>query len=469
MFGAVCQPRQAFSKTWTKQQGSDGKRLSRNFSLKLSRKSSGQPGTVAVPLGWQLNRCIQPCRRASRNCLRNETVRILHYSERRKQWVQALSTFRAVVDKDASGAELPLRWRLSSVSPPPLAARDWIAQPKPASSESEYTDKAPLFAKIVRSHCFGLPWAALMEMQRQTTDNEGILLAALASASPRASIFHGNVPCEPYPKAFTKDGLVLEIEKKGSRSRHRKPEQAAALVTASRQMPLGILIDPKDDSAVPVFVAARYPLSSRQRTGRAADVVAVAAIAASPLGIANGLLDVVIDELSSIVRHLHPSIPLNAERERAIRRSMVAAIGPSPPNAEFGFITVQSDLLNAIFLPWEDRPHVGTTRRCYFVHDIYRDVHSVICRSRRSRTSFTFLAQRRAGRGPGISNPVPLPEEPLGIKFPLQEWHLRLAPLVYERLRCIGVGQVELTRVSLPRVPPSSAEDTRHFSYILLD
>ncbi|KAK4532557.1 hypothetical protein CCYA_CCYA12G3414 [Cyanidiococcus yangmingshanensis] len=469
MFGAVYAPQQGLLATRTAPVNFSGTEQSCCFAIELFWRPSRCPRCLLVPTIKQFRDGFCP-RRGSMTCDQSAgATRPTPWSRRSGRLLHALHFWQAVVDKDASSAERPLRWSTDSVSPPPPTARQWIAQPKPTNAESEYTDKAPLFARVVRSHCFALPWAALTEVQSQAADNEDLLLAALASASPRASIYRGHVPSEPYPRTFAKDGLVLETGKSSSAECRRKETHTPALITASRQAPLGVLIDPNDDAAVPVFVAARYPLSGRQRSHQAADVVAIAAIAASPLGIANGLLDVVVDELSAVVRRFHPSIPPTPEHERAIRRSMVAAIGPSPPNAEYGFITIRSDLLNAIFLPWEDRPHVGTTRRCYFVHDIYRDVHSVICRSRRSRTVFTFLAQRRAGRGPGLSNPVPLPDEPLGIRFPVQEWHLRLAPLVYERLRSIGVGQVELTRVSLPRTPVDSEEDTRHFSYIFLE
>jgi len=380
----------------------------------------------------------------------------------------------AVVDKDAGSSERPVRWNLSGIPPPPPAARQWIAQPKPSSAESDYINRAPLFSKVLRTHCFALPWSALVELRARAADDIDIdnaaRLAATASTSVHATLYQGSVPTEPYPRTFTRSGLVLEAGNAGNLKRRRNAPQVPALVTAERQLPLGVLIDPNaDDPAIAVFIAARQPRFGKEQNRQKPAVIAVAAVAASPLGIANGVLDATVDALVDIVRRLDPSLPSTSVHERAIRRSMVAAIGPNPATADYGFVTVRSDVLNAIFLPWEDRPHVGLSRRCYFVHDIQNDVHSVICRSRRTRLSFTFLAQRLTGRHRSLANPLPATSESHGIQFPLQEWHLRLAPLVYERLRCIGVGQVELTRVLLPRVPITSREDTRHFSYIVLE
>jgi len=272
----------------------------------------------------------------------------------------------------------------------------------------------------------------------------------------------------PCPRTCTRSGLGLEAGNAGNLKRRRNALQVPALVTAERQLPLGVLNDPNaDDPAIAVFIAARQPRFGKEQNRQKPAVIAVAAVAASPLGIANGVLDAIVDALVDVVRRLDPSLPSTSVHERAIRRSMVAAIGPNPATADYGFVTVRSDVLKAIFLPWAERPHVGLSRRCYFVQDIQNDVHSVICRSRRTRLSFTVLAQRLTGRHRSLANPLPATRESHGIQFPLQEWYLRLAPPVYERLRCIGVGQVELTRVLLPRVPITSREDMRHSSYIV--
>ena len=378
-------------------------------------------------------------------------------------------------------------WPLEPVEePPPPAAAEveddepWLDEKAPRGMEGTYLQAAPQFGEVLPVHAFCVPdeGDAVREALQGQLHREPPISRVLC-----ASAYQADLPRLPYPRVIDARPLVHRVTAvQSSAQRIHSPSKIALADTARPVVfttepltPVGAALQLWDETSVPVLLAARAVNDDDDDGDDSGPVVAVAAVAASLKGLAHGVIDAAVETLEGVVAGTDLYTPLGDKRRAlAIRGRMLAAVGPNPVGSRQGYASCTAEYVRAIFFPWTDRSPLRRSRRCMFVHDIEHDYHLVMSCGWRQQSSTAILAQRAQGVsvqdvvdslgiGPdGMSDP-----DAQRMILPPQNWYVRTSCVITERLRYLGVGQVEMTRRRVETEHTDELAPRKHVSFVM--